>query len=182
MIAEILWWPLVTNVKIVDERESSLLFRYSLYLSPGVKNANRARFFASRICGLSRPRSFSSSTRIWISRKRVTKISSNYVAGARAPANSRPNSRRRLSCSLLFRPKDFLSEWRMDEIATLLDRARARARRRISGRLLFCLSAPLLSGRLRWNFDESPPSVWLLARLRRYEIAVRNKKQLKFVR
>lgn len=34
---------------------------------------------------------------------------------------------RRSRCSLLFRPKDFLSEWRMDEIATLLDRAHARA-------------------------------------------------------
>jgi len=42
------------------------------------------------------------------------------------------------------------------EIATPLDRTRAPTCR-ISGHLLFCLSAPLLSGLLRWNFDESLP-------------------------
>lgn len=54
-------------------------------------------------------------------------MSAAHGARARASTNSRPNSRRRSRCSLLFRPKDFLSEWRTDEIATLLDRARARA-------------------------------------------------------
>jgi len=109
--------------------------------SPGVKNANRARFFASRIRGLSRPplpspdrfprRGFEfrgscggggegkegggDKNLVELCRSRVDEF----------PTEFSPSRRSR--CSLLFRPKDFLSEWRMDEIATLLDRARARA-------------------------------------------------------
>lgn len=44
----------------------------------------------------------------WQKSRRIMSLA--RPALARAPANSRPNSRRRLRCSLLFRPKDFLSE------------------------------------------------------------------------
>lgn len=78
----------------------------------------------------------------------------------------------------------------MDEIATLLDRARARAGVGYPGVFYFACRPRCYLARyaeILTNLSPLPPPpslpfVRLLARLRRYEIAVRNKKQLKFVR
>jgi len=143
--------------------------------SPGVKNANRARFFASRIRGLSRPplpspdrfprRGFEFRGSCGGGgrgrRAGATKISSNYVA--RASTNSRPNSRRRVG-----------------RVARFCFARRISSRNGGWMKLQRYWIALVLAPASDIRASPPPrPSVRHLARLRRYEIAVRNKNATK---
>lgn len=180
---------IVRDVETVNERISSHLSDISsASATPRALKMQTARDFSRRAFAdyrvpdrFPRRRGFEFRGSGWQKSRRIMSLARPVLS--RAPTNSRPNSRRVGRVARFCFARRISSRnggWMKLQrywIAPVLAR-----RRRISGRLLFCLSAPLLSGPLRWNFDEFPPSVRLLARLRRYEIAVRNKKQLKFVR
>lgn len=136
-----------------------------------VKNVNRARFFSRDY----RVRSFSPSAGGFEFRGSGDKNFVELCRRATYPRDRNPTGRAFVS------PEGFPRDGGRMKLQRHWTGARNR-RRRISGRLLFCLSAPAVIWLAEILTNLSPRPAGVSSRLRRYVIAVRNKKQLKFVR